>query len=124
MAESNQELRDLLVNKAYPVKRIDTVKTDDGRTLHIQRYFPGPDMGDIDENRRHPLLIDVYGGPGSQSVNNIFQLGWNAYLSSRYYMIIASIDGRGAGYYGENNLYSIYKKLGTVEIEDQIDGVK
>ncbi|XP_072034562.1 prolyl endopeptidase FAP-like isoform X4 [Amphiura filiformis] len=124
MAESNQELTELLAHKSYPVKVIDTVKTDDGRTLHIQRYFPGPDLGDIDPNRKHPLLIDVYGGPGSQSVNNIFQLGWNAYLSSRYYMIVASIDGRGAGFYGEDNLYAVYKKLGTVEIEDQIKGVQ
>ncbi|XP_072033192.1 prolyl endopeptidase FAP-like [Amphiura filiformis] len=124
MAESNNELSELLKQKSYPVKVIDTVKTDDGRTLHIQRYFPGPDLGDIDPNRKHPLLIDVYGGPGSQSVNNIFELGWNAYLSSRYYMIVASIDGRGAGFYGEDNLYSVYKKLGTVEIEDQIKGVQ
>ena len=120
LAEDNALLAELLKKKSYPVKRIVKEKTADGRTLYIQFLIPGPDLSQIDENRKHPVLIHVYGGPGSQKVDNRFELGWNAYLASRYHMEIISIDGRGAGFYGEENLYAVYKKLGQAEIEDQI----
>ena len=122
MAEANEELTDRLDRKAYPEKEIREVVLEDGHKIHIQLWKPS--MKQFDVAREHPLLIDVYGGPGSQKVNNKFELGWNAYLSSRYYVIVASIDGRGAGFYGENNLYAINRQLGTVEIEDQIKGAE
>lgn len=69
---------------------------------------------------RYPLLISVYGGPGSQMVTSKFQVGWGSYLASSRNIIYGVIDGRGSGNRGDKNLYSMYKQLGTVEIEDQI----
>lgn len=46
---------------------------------------------------------------------------WGTYLSSNQSVIYAKIDGRGSGLRGEKLLHSVYLKLGTVEIADQID---
>lgn len=47
-------------------------------------------------------------------------MDWGVFLSSNQFAIYAKIDGRGSGLRGEKLLHSIYLKLGTVEITDQI----
>lgn len=39
-------------------------------------------------------------------------------------VIYALIDGRGSGYQGDKMLQEIYRRMGTVEIEDQIKVTK
>lgn len=46
---------------------------------------------------------------------------WGTYLSSNQSVIYAKIDGRGSGLRGDKLLHSVYLKLGTVEIMDQIN---
>lgn len=65
-----------------------------------------------------------YGGPGSQKVTQTFRLDWGASLVSSKNVIYASIDGRGSGKQSDDFMYKIYRKLGTVEIADQIDVTK
>ena len=43
------------------------------------------------------------------------------YLASKKNIIVAQIDGRGSGGQGYKLLYEIYKKLGTVEVFDQLE---
>uniref|UniRef100_A0A8C5IAB6 Dipeptidyl peptidase 4-like n=1 Tax=Gouania willdenowi TaxID=441366 RepID=A0A8C5IAB6_GOUWI len=76
------------------------------------------------KNKKYPLLIDVYGGPCSQSVEFRFKLNWGTYLASSLGIIVASFDGRGSGYQGDEILHSIYRRLGTFEVEDQIAAVR
>uniref|UniRef100_A0A3Q3LE53 Fibroblast activation protein, alpha n=1 Tax=Labrus bergylta TaxID=56723 RepID=A0A3Q3LE53_9LABR len=76
------------------------------------------------KSKKYPLLIDVYGGPCSQKVDYRFKLNWGTYLSSTHGIIFASFDGRGSGYQGDEILHSIYKRLGTFEVEDQITAVR
>jgi dipeptidyl-peptidase-4 len=71
------------------------------------------------EITKYPMLVNVYGGPGSQQVSQAFKVGWGDYLASKKNVIYASIDGRGSGYSGDKMLFSVYRRLGTVEIEDQ-----
>ncbi|GAB1600683.1 dipeptidyl peptidase 4-like isoform X4 [Argonauta hians] len=68
----------------------------------------------------YPLLIDVYGAPGSQKVSHRFDVGWHTYLSSSLGIIYASVDGRGSSGNGDRFMHEIYKALGSVEVEDQI----
>lgn len=74
-------------------------------------------------NRKYPLVVNVYGGPGSQRVkktfNNIFT-GLNLYLSTLGY-IVCTFDGRGTGFQGEKYMKQVYKNLGQFEAEDSID---
>lgn len=70
---------------------------------------------------KYPMVVDVYGGPGSQKVDDRFGINFGYYLASSEQMIYAMIDGRGSGYQGSKRLYELYHRLGTVEIQDQMD---
>lgn len=61
------------------------------------------------------------GGPDSSSVTDRWSIHWGTYLASAHDIIYVEIDGRGAGLRGDSNLFALYLKLGTVEIEDQIE---
>ncbi|XP_077436943.1 dipeptidyl peptidase 4 isoform X2 [Vanacampus margaritifer] len=75
-------------------------------------------------SRRYPLLIDVYGGPASQRVDSRFKLSWSTVLASAHGIIVVRFDGRGSGYQGDAIMHSIYRRLGTFEVEDQIAAVR
>lgn len=66
------------------------------------------------------INIDRYGGPCSQKVDQNFRLNWATYLASTEKIIVASFDGRGSGYQGDKIMHQLYRRLGTVEVEDQI----
>uniref|UniRef100_A0A4W3HMJ0 Fibroblast activation protein, alpha n=1 Tax=Callorhinchus milii TaxID=7868 RepID=A0A4W3HMJ0_CALMI len=74
----------------------------------------------FDESKKYPLLIDVYGGPASQKADARFSIGWATYLASSEDIIVASFDGRGSGFQGDQIMHSLYRRLGTYEVEDQI----
>jgi dipeptidyl-peptidase-4 len=61
-----------------------------------------------------------YAGPNSVQISDAFTLGWGAYLTTNRSIIYALIDGRGSGLKGDDMKFSLYRRLGTVEIEDQI----
>lgn len=84
----------------------------------VKLYLP-PNLKE-EEITKYPLFIQVYGGPGSQLVNERFGVNWGYYLSTRKNIIYGTIDGRGSGYKGDKILHELYYHLGTVEVDDQI----
>jgi len=81
---------------------------------------------DFDANKKYPVLMYVYGGPGSQSVDNkwgYFDLAWYNLLAQKGY-IVACIDNRGTADRGVEFKKVVYKQLGNLETEDQIEGAK
>uniref|UniRef100_A0A8C1XRZ0 Fibroblast activation protein, alpha n=1 Tax=Cyprinus carpio TaxID=7962 RepID=A0A8C1XRZ0_CYPCA len=70
------------------------------------------------------LLHHRYGGPASQNTDYVFRLEWATYLCSTEKVIIASFDGRGSGFQGDELMHAIYGRLGTYEVEDQISAVR
>jgi dipeptidyl aminopeptidase/acylaminoacyl peptidase len=50
--------------------------------------------------------------------------GWLAYLVSSENVIYVSIDGRGSGFRGDDFMHAVYRRLGTVEVQDQIEVIK
>ncbi|NXC20821.1 DPP4 peptidase, partial [Corythaeola cristata] len=64
--------------------------------------------------------VNLYAGPCSQRVHSVFQFSWATYLASTEQIIVASFDGRGSGYQGDEIMHAIYRRLGTDEVEDQI----
>lgn len=72
------------------------------------------------------MQISSYGGPGSTRLNDRFSVDWGISLVSSKNIIYGSIDGRGSG--GKNKsddfIFEIYKRFGTVEVEDQIKGAE
>uniref|UniRef100_A0A672P3D5 Dipeptidyl peptidase 4-like n=1 Tax=Sinocyclocheilus grahami TaxID=75366 RepID=A0A672P3D5_SINGR len=106
-----------------------------GLSLHLSKAFHvvyvSPDLWyqmmfppNFDSSKKYPLLIQVYGGPASQNIDYVFRLEWATYLCSTEKVIIASFDGRGSGYQGDEIMHAIYGRLGTYEVEDQISAVR
>jgi dipeptidyl-peptidase-4 len=80
----------------------------------------------FDAAKKYPLLVRTYAGPESRSVSDRWSgrmTFWYDYLSRRD-ILIAAIDGRGTAHCGRDWKHAVYRRLGDVEIADQIAGVK
>ncbi|MBT8328024.1 MAG: S9 family peptidase [Bacteroidia bacterium] len=82
---------------------------------------------DFDKAKKYPLMMHVYGGPGSQTVKNSFGYSntyWHQMLANKHDIIIVSVDNRGTGARGEEFEKMTYKQLGKYETKDQIAAAK
>lgn len=80
----------------------------------------------LEAGKRYPVLFEIYSGPGSQIVLNSWggnDYVWYQYLCQKGYIIVC-FDGRGTGGKGTEFKKANYKRLGSTEIDDQIDAVK
>ena len=118
--QNNLALADQLVAYDLPIKEFSTLKTQNGE---FNMWMIKPK--DFDPNKKYPLLMYQYSGPGSQTVSNRWNSArghdyWHMMLSQKGY-IIACVDGRGTGFKGRDFEKVIYKELGKYEIQDQIE---
>ena len=79
----------------------------------------------FDANKKYPVLMYVYGGPGSQTVKDEWggQYMWYQMLCQKGFIVV-SIDNRGTGGRGAEFKKCTYKELGKLETIDQIEGAK
>uniref|UniRef100_A0A8D2QJ88 Dipeptidyl peptidase 4 n=1 Tax=Zonotrichia albicollis TaxID=44394 RepID=A0A8D2QJ88_ZONAL len=117
--EKNTELENSLKDIQMPSKKFGSLNIG-GYNLWYQMILPPH----FDESKKHPLLLDVYAGPCSQKVDQMFRLSWATYLASTERVIVASFDGRGSGYQGDRIMHAINRRLGTYEVEDQIEAAR
>jgi len=113
---NNNELRQKLQGVKLPEVKDYDVPLASGFTAKARLWLPP----NYQKGKKYPLLVDVYGGPGSQKITQAFSVSWGTSLTSAHNIIYASIDGRGSGRQSDELMYQIYRRLGTVEIEDQI----
>jgi len=121
--ESNEALIEALADYALPAPEFTTVPAADGTPLNAWMIKPG----DFDPDRAYPLLMYVYGGPGSQTVSDNWggaRYLWHAYLAEELGVIVASVDNRGTGARGKAFKSITYKNLGQIEAADQIDAAR
>lgn len=114
---------------ASKVKEFDIVfpekfdfTTSFGDTLNGWMLKPS----NFDTTKQYPVLMFVYGGPGSQTVTNSWggrDFYWYQHLLSKGYIVV-SIDNRGTGARGAKFRQSTYAQLGKLETLDQIEGAK
>ena len=80
---------------------------------------------DFDESKKYPVLITIYGGPGSQTVKNSwdYNMMWHHMLAQKGYIVI-SVDNRGTGARGAEFKKATYEQLGKLEVEDYIETAK
>lgn len=118
----NKALKDKLDQYSIAKKEFFTFKNEAG--VELNGWIIKPQ--DFDESKQYPLLMFVYGGPGSQTVKNQYD-GFNHFyyqtLANQGY-IIASVDNRGTGARGRDFRTTTYQQLGKIETEDQISAAK
>lgn len=119
--EDNQALKTRLSEYNVPDIEFSTLTTTDNIELHYWIMKPA----DFDPKRSYPLLMYVYGGPGSQTVANAwsYQNLWFRHLTQLGYVVV-SVDNRGTGHRGEEFKKCTYLNLGKLETEDQIEAAK
>ncbi len=91
-----------------------------GGGVELNGYIIRPP--DFDISKRYPLLIYVYGGPGSQTVRDSWggtRYLWHQMLAQEGYLV-ASVDNRGTGSRGRDFKKITYRNLGRYEAADQI----
>ena len=98
-------------------------------TININGYDLNMYMikpADFDPNKKYPLFMFQYSGPGSQSVSNSWMGSrdlWHQVLVSEGYIVVC-VDGRGTGLKGRDFKKLTQKELGKYEVEDQIAAAK
>lgn len=111
-----------LVNKLqqYPIANAEMVTYKNAYGENLNAFIIKPKQ--FDANKKHPVLMYVYGGPGHQLAVNRWMGGnyfWYQMLAAKGYIIVC-VDGRGTGFKGEAFKKVTYLQLGKYEIEDQI----
>ena len=97
---------------------IFTFTSADGETeLHGMLHFPG----NFDPNKKYPLILSNYGGPATNAVRENFTTPNSL---TEYGFLVASIDGRNAGWKGKKMLDKLYGNLSVVEQDDFAEGIK
>ncbi|MGI9653316.1 S9 family peptidase [Chryseobacterium sp. RLHN22] len=106
----------------FSVKEFITIPNAAGDQMNAWLIKPK----NFDPNKKYPLFMYQYSGPGSQQVANSWDNGnalWFEMLAQKGY-IIACVDGRGTGFKGAKFKKVTFKNLGKYEIEDQIAAAK
>ncbi len=114
----NAALKKRLENYAISYKEFLQIPNGDGTMLNAWMIKPK----DFDASKEYPVLMFVYGGPGSQTVQNSYDAGngmWYQHLASQGYIVV-SVDNRGTGARGRDFRTVTYQQLGKYETEDQI----
>ena len=109
----NPEMEERL--KTLPKKEFFTFTTERGDELNAYIIKPL----DFDPQKKYPVLLTQYSGPGSQQVADSFSLGWENVMVANGYIVVCC-DGHGTGYMGEHFKKQTYGNLGELEVEDQI----
>ncbi len=111
-----------LRNYLRPEIKEVTLKADDGTLLYGKMILPT----NFDANKKYPVIIYLYNGPHLQIVTNSFPASgnlWYEYMAQNGY-IIFTMDGRGSSNRGLKFEQAVFRNLGTVEMNDQMQGVK
>lgn len=102
-----------------PVPEFGTLKTADGETLHYEILKPT----NFDPAKKYPAIVSVYGGPHAQRVMKSWQSpSERTYLEAGY--VIFKLDNRGSGNRSAKFQRALDRRMGTVEVEDQLQGAK
>jgi dipeptidyl-peptidase-4 len=98
-----------------------TFKSSDGLyDLDALLYFPAG----FDPGKKYPLILSIYGGPGSKGVVNTYKMTDGNQTLAQLGFLVAVCDYRGVSGRGKTFQNLHYLKLGQVEFEDHVAFVK
>lgn len=117
-----------LLNSKNPLEDYDlgemrflSIKDKEGGDLNCRMYLPL----NFDSSKTYPVVVYLYGGPHAQMIRNTWNGGgnlWFQYMAQNGY-IVWTLDNRGSGNRGLAWEQNTFRKLGTVEMEDQMQGI-
>lgn len=116
--ENNTAVKERLSVIAIPTPRTFSVQLSSGHAARVRLLLP-PGLRE-DEVTKYPLVLKVHGTPGTQLVTEQWSLGWDS-LAAGAGAVLASVDARGAGGRGLGAHHTLHKRLGTVELADQLE---
>ncbi len=101
-----------------------TLTAADGSTpLHYGLIKPA----DFDPAKKYPVIVYVYGGPAAQTATDSWpgrgDHFFNQYMAQQGYVVF-TVDNRGTPRRGAAFGGALYGKQGTVEVDDQRNGVE
>jgi dipeptidyl-peptidase 4 len=103
----------------YPTPEFGELTADDGQTLHYVLLRP---VG-FDPKRSYPAIVEVYGGPHVQTVTRAWRSPQEKlYLEAGY--VVFQLDNRGSANRDERFQSAIARRLGSVEVDDQVKGLE
>ena len=120
--EDNKELIKTISEFEISKKEFFSFKTSEEVELNGWIIKPA----DFDPEKKYPVLMYVYGGPGAQTVRNSWDgrnMFWYQHLAQKG-CVIVSVDNRGTGARGAAFQKCTYKELGKLETKDQIEAAK
>ncbi len=120
--ENNRELKERVSRMAFSPKEFFEFKTQSNVSLNAYMIKPPQ----FDAGKKYPVLMYVYGGPGSQNVTNSWgslRDFWHQHLASEGYIVVC-VDNRGTGGKGRDFKHGTYANLGKLETEDQMAGAR
>ena len=119
----NKLLKSQLTHLNMPTKEFFTFKTSQGVELNGWMMKPA----NFDPNKKYPVIMHQYSGPGSQQVLDKWGIGsfgdggmFEAYMCDKGYIMVC-VDGRGTGGRGAAFEKCTYLFLGVKESEDQVE---
>ena len=119
----NKALKGKLASNNLPEKEFFSFKTSEGVELNGVMVKPAG----FDANRKYPVIMWQYSGPGSQQVVNSWNIGsmgqgalFDEYFAQQGFILVC-VDGRGTGGRGADFEKCTYMKLGDMESKDQVE---
>jgi dipeptidyl-peptidase 4 len=99
---------------------IVTFKGSQGTLFYARLIKPA----NFHAGEKYPAIVMVYGGPGAQSVRNSWSgATWEQALAQRGF-VIWQMDNRGSIGRGHAFETPIYRRMGKVELADQLEGIR
>lgn len=120
--QDNKELCQKLATKNLGKRELFTFTTSGGTQLNGYMVRPH----DFSPQKRYPVILFQYSGPGSQQVLDSWYAGnmggclFEQYLGQQGFICVC-VDGRGTGGRGAAFEKQTYLRLGQLEAEDQVE---
>ena len=121
--EDNKAVKQLVSDYGFCKREPFSFTTSEGVVLNGWMVKPK----DFDANKKYPVIMHQYSGPGSQQVTNSWSAGsmgqggaFDSYLAQKGFIVV-SVDGRGTGGRGSEFEKCTYLNLGNLESKDQVE---
>ncbi len=115
---ADNPLKEYNLGKEY----LTTIRNEHGDGLYCRIFKPS----NFDSTKKYPVIDYMYGGPNVQLVNDVWPTGnelWFQYMAERGFVVF-TLDNRGSANRGKDFEQATFRKLGTEEMNDQLEGVK